>query len=313
MDRIIPARWDVRSVREVDVVFGMRLARILIAVCLAAAPLCGSGQGGQEAAAGKDAQYVPTLTFDVASIRETKGGFRVGGGFEPSNSSNWTLENNDLLNLICWAYAIDAHNVDGWRKLPFELLHATFNVRAKADDAADEKLAKLTKAQVGLEHQHMIQVLLAERFNLKVHWETREGPVYDLVVQNAKKLHAGYALPSDEEMKAWGNRDVPPLYQTGGTLHGFEYIAHGATMADVAVILAGQFGVSVNDRTGLTEKYSFDLKTYQVRESDRAEGETNPWPPLETAIQDQLGLKLVPSRGPVQFLVIDHAEMPSAN
>ena len=78
-------------------------------------------------------------------------------------------------------------------------------------------------------------------------------------------------------------------------------------------MLADQFGHPVNDKTNLTGKYDFDLKTYQVRADDRKDDETNPWPPLETAIQDQLGLKLVHSHGPTRVLVIDHIEKPSPN
>jgi len=65
--------------------------------------------------------------------------------------------------------------------------------------------------------------------------------------------------------------------------------------------------------TGLTGKYDFDLKTYQTRDTDRQVDKTSPWAPLETAIRDQRGLKLVRSHGPVKFLVIDRVEMPSPN
>ncbi|HEX3939912.1 MAG TPA: DUF3738 domain-containing protein [Acidobacteriaceae bacterium] len=50
-----------------------------------------------------------------------------------------------------------------------------------------------------------------------------------------------------------------------------------------------------------------------MKASERSDNETNPWPPLEIAIQDQLGLKLVPSHGPVPFLVVDNMQMPSEN
>ena len=78
-------------------------------------------------------------------------------------------------------------------------------------------------------------------------------------------------------------------------------------------MLTGQFGTPVNDLTGLSGKYDFDLKTYQTSDTDRQIDETNPWPPLETAIRDQLGLKLGPLPRPVEFLIIDHVEMPSPN
>jgi uncharacterized protein (TIGR03435 family) len=264
-----------------------------------------------------DAGYVPTMTFDVASIRQAKIdrqlGFSVSGGFDPPNSSNLVIENHNIMMLIARAYPGEDHRTDGYRNLSADLRSAFFDVKAKADEATDAKLAKLSKRDVWLEHAHMIQLLLQDRFNLKVHWETRDSATYDLVVTKPNKLQTTGAPPSDEEVKTWGDRGVPSLYQKGDSRTGFEYIAHGATAADIADVLSGQFGLPVNDKTGLSGKYYFDLKTYQVKANERAEDETNPWPPLETAIQDQLGLKLVPSHGPVKFLVIDHAEMPSPN
>jgi uncharacterized protein (TIGR03435 family) len=274
---------------------------------------------GQEpvAAAGAGAAYVPTMTFDVASVRESKPdmqrGFIVNGGFTPTNSSNLRLLNNSVTNLVMWAYPANGYQVEGYSNISKDVGRAVFNVEAKSDRASDERLATLSKEQVRLEQQHMMQVLLAERFNLKVHWETRDTKTYDLVVAKAGKLQSTGAPPSAEEVAAWGDRGVPPLYQHGSSMHGFEYIAHGATTKDIAEMLGGQFGHPVNDKTGVTGKYDFDLKSYQVRAEDRKDDETNPWPPLGTAIQDQLGLKLVMSHGPVQVLVIDHMEKPSEN
>ena len=262
----------------------------------------------------QDAPYVPTMTFDVASVRESKpdvnAGFRVGGGYQPPNSSNLRLENNGFMNLILNAYEVNPHLIEG---IPRDLSWATFNVEAKANPEADAKLAKLTKQQVRLEHEHMMQVLLAERFKLKAHWETREGPAYDLVVAKAGRLQSSGVGPSAEELKRFGDRPIPSLYQEGSSMRGFEYIAHGATTSDIASMLALQMGRPVSDKTGLNGKYDFDLKYYQTKASERKDDETNPWPPLETAIQDQLGLKLAASHGMAQVLVIDHIEKPSEN
>ncbi|MDP9050563.1 MAG: TIGR03435 family protein [Acidobacteriota bacterium] len=203
-----------------------------------------------------NAPYVPTMTFDVASVRESKpdvnGGFRVGGGFQPPNSSNLRLENNDLMNLILGAYEVNPHLIEG---IPCDLAWATFNVEAKADGETDAKLAKLTKEQVRLEQENMMQVLLAERFMLKVHWETRDGQAYDLVVAKAGKLQSSGAEPSAEELKRFGDRPVPPLYQQGDSRYGFHYIAHGATTGEIAGMLAMQMGRPVSDKTGLSGKY----------------------------------------------------------
>ncbi len=253
------------------------------------------------------------MTFDVASVRESKldpdRGFIVSGGFV-GQTGTLRVTNFSMMNLLMLAYPVEGHQIEG---IPREFWWAAFNVEAKSNAEMDEKLAKLTKEQRGLEREHMVQAMLAERFNLKAHWETRDSATYDLVVAKRGRLQSTGAPPSAEELKGFGEHPIPPLYQRGSSMHGFEYIAHGATSADVAKMLSGQFGRPVDDKTGLTGKYDFDLKTYQTRSRDRKEDETNPWPPLETAIQDQLGLKLVDSRGPMRVLVIDHVEKPSAN
>jgi uncharacterized protein (TIGR03435 family) len=261
--------------------------------------------------------YTPVMTFEVASIRQSKPdldrGWVVGGGFEPVNSGRFSLQNNNLMNLLLWAYPVTSHQILGWDDLPRELKSAFFNVGAKVDPADDQRLATLPKKQVQLEHEHMMQALLADRFNLKVHWEVRDSTTYNLELVKSGRLRSTGAPPTAEEVKMFGDRGVPPIYQKGGSRNGFEYVAHGATVKELAEMLTGQFGAPVNDLTGLSGKYDFDLKTYQTSDTDRQVDETNPWPPLETAIRDQLGLKLVRSHGPVKFLVIDHVEMPSPN
>jgi len=87
-------------------------------------------------------------------------------------------------------------------------------------------------------------------------------------------------------------------------------------METLAKTLTAQFGRPVNDKTGPTGKYDFVLRYYQIRESDRDnETSTDPNlpPALEIAVQDQLGLKLEPAKGPVTHLVIDPLEKPTDN
>ena len=107
------------------------------------------------------AAYVPTMTFEVASIRESKvdlaNGISIGGGFTPANSSNLRLINNDVRNLIDWAYGDNPNPVEG---VPKDFFYVYYNVEAKADSATEERLAKLPKDQLHLEQQHMIQSCL---------------------------------------------------------------------------------------------------------------------------------------------------------
>lgn len=255
--------------------------------------------------------YTPTLTFDVASIRQSPvaDSYVVGGFFSP-HSSLLRLTNFDVRNLLSMAYGVRWDQIRGlpdWGVM--------FNIEARSDSAADERLAKLSKAQELLEDQHMLQVLLADRFKLKVHWETREGPTYNLVVaKNGPKLReTRNEPPSPEEVKGWGGQPVPRLYQQGDSNVGFDFIANGCSMEDIVGMLAEQFGRPVSDKTGLTGKYDFTLRYHGIRLSDRPADDLDPVPTLDTAIQDQLGLKLLPAKGPIQILVVDHIERPSEN
>ena len=91
---------------------------------------------------------------------------------------------------------------------------------------ADARLAALPGKQQWAEQQHMLQVLLEERFKLKTHWETKEGEVYDLVVgKGGPKLGAeGSMPPSPDEVKNFGEHPVPSLYQKNDG-RGYWYIA----------------------------------------------------------------------------------------
>jgi uncharacterized protein (TIGR03435 family) len=257
--------------------------------------------------------YTPTMTFDVASVKHSKiptsGSFVVGGGFNPNNSGNLILTNFDMPNLLALAYGVERNQIVDLRAD----IHDMYVVEAKLDDTDNQKLAKLTSVQIDLEHAHMLQTLLADRFHLKAHWEDRPGETYDLVVAKPGKLSATVVPPTAEELKDFGDHPIPPLYQSGDGVRGYEYIAHAASAADIASMLTMQFGKPVNDKTNLTGKYYFDLKYHNLFPDDRGNDDPNVWPPLDTAIHDQLGLKIIPSHGNVHVLVIDHIEPLTEN
>jgi uncharacterized protein (TIGR03435 family) len=255
--------------------------------------------------------YTPTMTFEVASIHQSPpaDSYLVGGSFS-AHSSAFRATNFEVADLLAVAYDVRRDEIQGlpdWR--------AMFTVQAKSDSAVDKRLAQLTKDQEEMEQQHMVQALLADRFKLKIHWETQQGPTYDLVVgkKGPKMQPAKGDPPSAEEVKEWGDRPIPPLYQRGGSRDGFEFVARACSMTDLAETLAGQFSRPVVDRTGLKGKYDFTLHYLDAHLSDRSADDQNPTPTLDMAIQDQLGLKLSPAKGPIKLLVIDHIEKPSEN
>jgi uncharacterized protein (TIGR03435 family) len=260
------------------------------------------------------AAYVPSMTFDLVSIRENKVDLATGvtvSSVNPPHSSLLRLTNNSVPNLLGMAYEVNYSQIVGlpdWTRGPF------FNVEAKSDSSVDEQLAKLPDEQAMLEKQHMMQVLLADRLQLKVHWETKEGPIYDLVVaKGGSKLHQGGSMPpTPGELQSWGGRKIPPIYQRGSSWAGFDFIGHQCSVASLAKMLTGQMGAPVVDKTGLTGTYDFDLK-YLGSTEHYASDDPNMPRPLTEALGDQLGLKLQSAKGQKQFLVIDHIERPSAN
>jgi uncharacterized protein (TIGR03435 family) len=256
--------------------------------------------------------YVPTMTFDIASIHEAQeaDSYTVGGGLEP-HSSTLRLQNFRIENLLSMAYAVKWHQMSNLPNWPYP---AMFTVAAKSDWAADEKLAKLNDADALSEKRHMLQMLLADRFHLQLHEEDRDGPAYNLVVAKGgpRLALAGSAPPSADELTRFGNHSIPALYQRNDG-QGYDYVAHGANMKDIVSMLTGQLGRRVIDKTGLAGKYDFVLQYRGAKEAERPADDTDPTPPLERAIQSTLGLKLEPARASIHVLVIDHIEKPSEN
>ena len=256
------------------------------------------------------APYVPTMTFDVASVRvasESNIGVMMGGQFTPYTTNlrlSWTIDS--LLNIAYGTNRFQLVGVPNWSTV--------FVIEAKSDSEADAKLAALPQDQQRAEQWHMLQALLEDRFKLKTHWETRQGDVYNLVVaKGGPKLgKEGSIPPPAQDLKIFGDKPVPVLRQKA-----YEgkpaWVAHGCSMDNWAALLSSMFGRPVADKTGLTGKYDFVLKYKGRWDSDRNDDDTDPTPPLDHALQDELGLKVEAAKGPVKVLVIDHIEKPSEN
>lgn len=136
----------------------------------------------------------------------------------------------------------------------------------------------------------MLQMLLVGRFKLSTHRETKEVPIYALLVaRNGPKL---------QEVKDKGT--LGGMSASSWTLRG------QLTLPDLARALSSSADRPAVDRTGLTAGFEINLR-WSADDVDPTA------PSLFTAIQEQLGLKLEPAKGPVEVLTIDHAEKPRAN
>jgi bla regulator protein BlaR1 len=141
----------------------------------------------------------------------------------------------------------------------------------------------------------MIRALLIDRFKLTAHRETKTLPVYELIVaKGGIKFHpTGPDIPPGSHMRGTG--------RTG-------FNATGYFMDGLANYLEDRVERNIIDKTNLPGRYDFSLKWAYDNPADPDSG-----PSLFTALEEQLGLKLQPAKGPVEILVVDHVEMPSEN
>jgi uncharacterized protein (TIGR03435 family) len=245
------------------------------------------------------------LAFEVSVVKQNNS----GGSSSSSNfrSGRFTASNVSLKNLLQYqAYGIPESRISGGPKW---ISSERFDIEAKTDNAVADRLRTLPRDQRTLQTRRMFQQLLADRFKLAVHWETRDLRVYAMVL--AKK---GPRLQPSKE----------PDGHSGTSSNNEQFTAQGVTLAQMADALTQEFsrelGRVVTDKTGIQGRYDFVLKWMPNSSAALVNGGTDSsaispdsGPSLFTAIQEQLGLKLESTNGPVQVLVIDHAEMPSQN
>jgi uncharacterized protein (TIGR03435 family) len=242
-------------------------------------------------------------TFEVASVRPS-----------PSTSGRMTMKsdpdrisytNITLKRVLMSAYELKSYQISG----PDWLETLRFDITAKVPEGS-------TKEQI----QSMMQNLLATRFKMSVHRDSKELPVYALVVaKNGPKIKAVSAeSPGEEElatMKANEGKDgfpvlsVQPPAMVIETRSGRGRItAKEVPLTRLADVLSGEVGRPVFDVTGLTGNYSFVVYFAPEGSADASE------PSIFVALQEQIGLRLEARKGPVEMLVIDHAEkMPTEN
>jgi uncharacterized protein (TIGR03435 family) len=242
----------------------------------------------------------PTLAFDVVSIKPAKPG--APGSGTDTNNDTFTATNITLKALMQY----DAYGIPGSQILGIspELEKVTFDIQAKFDPSAYPQAQMSARGQYSF-GQQMMQQLLADKFKLAVHTETRQLPVYALVIANPKtgpKLQPA-TDPSGMHMSS-GNGQLK---------------AKGVTAADLSKaltsILQNELGRVIIDKTNLTGKYDLTLKwTPSMGSPPMLNGQPDTSAPdIFTAVQEQLGLKLESAKAPVPVLVVDHAELPSEN
>ncbi len=280
----------------------------------------------QTAAGGK-------LSFEVASVRQNKTddkpSMNVNIGqtdysFSPTGSL-YSARNIGLVSYIVFAYKLNIMQLRSVVSQAPWTATTLFDIEARAD-------GNPTKDQYRL----MMQSLLADRFKLTVHFETRQAPAYGLVLVKIGKLgpqlrlhraddpvcdgpvavrdQGAFPLDADGFPKlcgSWG--DIKPSVPGRTSIGGRDFPM--ALFASVIPNGLGQLDRPVLDQTGLGNvdftiewmRDTADVVSAEDSHSDQS------GPSFDQALREQLGLKLVPQKGPVEFFVIDHIEMPSEN
>lgn len=247
--------------------------------------------------------------YDAVSIKPN----RSGPGMVRINQANdgYSGTNVSLKMLIQYAYKLQT--MDQIAGMPGWADSAGFDINAKMDADSVEAFKKLSKDDASDQRRVMMQQMLADRFHLKVHHETRELSVYNLVIAKG-----GFLLKEADPNATYPNGPKGPDGQSRAgmmMMMNGELTAQGVPISNLVNILSQQLHRQVIDKTGLTGKYDITLKyaSDNPHEDSSSGAAAETAPPLITAVQEQLGLKLDSVKGPVDTIVVDHIEQPSEN
>ena len=221
-------------------------------------------------------------SFEVASLRPNRGG-SLNTQINLMDGGRLSITNASLKTLIRNAYALQAFQFDGG---PGWLDTDMYDIEAKTG-----RPEKISEAQLPA----LLQSLLADRFHLKVHRESREATVYALLIdKNGLKMKAS---SGDEVSSADTGRGVNRMH-IRGVAQPVSFLTQN---------LANRLGRVVTDKTGLAGKYDFAIEWDPQSDADSA------GPSLFTVLKEQLGLRLETQKGHMDVLVIDSAEKASDN
>jgi uncharacterized protein (TIGR03435 family) len=277
---------------------------ILALVAALAAPIAGA----QQPAPAPDSHAAAAPQFDVISVKPDK--TNSGMTRLMLTPDGFNADNVGVHMLLLEGYQLNEDQIagePGWTKTD------KFDIQAKVAGPDVAAVSRLTFNQ----RRAMFRQILAEQFKLATHTETRQLPVYVLTVaKGGPKFKEHVPDPTHPEREKNG--------QGGFMVSSNKITTQGTTMAYFLAFLSQKVGRTFIDKTGLTGTYDLTLQwtpddgATVVPAQARADGAQQPpagdsGPSIFTAIQEQLGLKLESTKGPVDVLVIDHIGKPAEN
>lgn len=262
---------------------------ICVAAILSLSPSAFAQTAATPTSAGSEAA---PPSYDVMSIRQNKSGGRLPGAYA-GYDAHYSSINVSLKSVLAKIFNVKENLIFG---IPNDIDSTRFDIEAKIVDPDPEAMKNMTREQ----ERMMMLPLLSERFQLKTHIETRTMHVYDLVVT---KGGPKFKQSADQTKRGGG-------IGGRGDNQNLTYTFHGMPVSSLTDLLTDRVQRTVIDKTGLAGYYDLTLSWGR---NDTSEEQADSGPTIFTALQEQLGLKLESTTGPVQTLVVDHVEMPTEN
>jgi uncharacterized protein (TIGR03435 family) len=250
-------------------------------------------------------------TFDVVSIRQNISNQRRGPMNLTASPDGFHVEGQALQNLLLTAYTTKAGGLflNNIQNLPDWGQRDRYNVDARISD--DDRGAWNDPKNQPAMLEEMLQAMLADRFKLVVHREVKEKPVYELVIA---KSGAKFAETKPDEARPAG-QTLPGGGVMGQGADGATHM-YNMSMNLLAALLTSKSDRTVLDKTGLTGRYSLDIREPQQMAAPSAgsngESEDERRPAVADALKS-VGLELKSAKDQVELLVIDHVDRPTEN
>ncbi len=239
------------------------------------------------------------VAFEVAAVKADPDARMFRFSFLPGNQL--IIAGVPLSVLISRAYNLQPFELSG---LPAWANSERYAITAKGPEA----LASSSGQTLA-----MLRALLADRFKLRAHRETKDGPTYALTMDRADRTLGPRLLPPTEDCSDF----ILGTSGTGGPRCNIEvsregvYTFRGRTLARFATDIQRFVGRPIVDRTRLTERFDIELQFAPEGPSDGPRPPADAATNIYTAVREQLGLRLESSRGPVSVLVVDSVERPT--
>lgn len=234
-------------------------------------------------------QTTAKQAFEVASIKPADPDAR--GSSSHTDRRFMTIKNWTLKRLVQRAFGVEDYQVTGG---PNWLDTYRFDINAKVDESEPELKGKEGQDRI----KAMLESLLGERFEFQFHRETKQLPIYNLVTAKS-----GFKLTAAKDTGSSSTNS------NNGRL-----TCKGVSMPAFAVFLSGAMERPVLDATGVLGVFDFKLEwSTQDVAAKAPDANELAGPSIFTALQEQLGLKLESTKGPVEIIVVDHAEKPTEN